>query len=76
MIVIKHMDKYLLAIIALIIFSILVILYVRISGKNTENLPLEKKSESEDDSKSYDEVVNTKSDPLSHLKADDFTLLE
>ena len=57
------MDKYLFFIITLIIFSLVSILYIRISAKISKT----------DDSTEYDNVVK---DPLSHPKSSDFTLLE
>jgi len=69
------MDKYFLATISLIIFSIIVVVYFRISQNlliKTNNSKEEKASE--DDSERYDNVDT--SDPLAHLKADDFTFLE
>ena len=85
------MSPYFLTIIALIIFSIIIILYLRISAKiskisdpedalNASNI-----KEGDNDSDNYDSVSKSKfisNDPLSHLKssnhptASDFTLLE
>jgi hypothetical protein len=75
------MNKYFLAIIALIIFSIIFILYIRISARISQNSDSEENPQNQspkvgdDDSTNYDNV----SDPLSHLKSlksSDFTLLE
>lgn len=63
------MDKHLLAIVVIIIFSILIILYIKISNKIAKNNLSDHKSEGED-------CLRT----LSHLKSDlspsDFILLE
>ncbi len=75
------MDKYLLAIIGIIVFSILVILFVKISSKFAEVIALEIDVNSEDGEDKSTMIkdnnnVGDNTDPLSHLKSDDFTLLE
>ncbi len=85
------MDKYFLAIMGLIIFSILVILYIRISGKSFSGKINPQNPEKDNlnnlnrnpqvgnsDSLEYDSFLKA-SDPLlhlKHLKPSDFTLLE
>lgn len=68
------MDKYLLAILGLIIFSIIVILYIRISKKIRELKSGEVKLSQNIDSINYDKVSDQNYSV--NLKADDFTLLE
>jgi len=82
------MDKYLIAIIALIIFSIFIILFVRISSKIFNKTSQDSKLLMGDDSNNYDNTANAgllshlkpdlslKPDPLVDLKSSDFTLLE
>ena len=84
------MEKYLITIIVLIIFSIALILYLRVSDRVREISEAQSKQgyqETGDDSADYDGVtrsLNSKlninkvdsSDPLFHLKSSDFTLLE
>ena len=80
------MDKYFLTTITLIIFSIILIMYVRISDRFfKDNSTNQKPVVGGDDSASYDNISKSKfipNDPLSHLKssnhptASDFTLLE
>ena len=61
------MDKYLLAITSLIIFTIIVILYIRISGRNN----------SSNSTDGLDGKPQGSSDDLSDLKTgEDFTILE
>ncbi len=71
------MDKYFFATIALIIFSIIVVLCVKLLAKEDGGegeIKEEKPPEIESDSEKYDNIDMP--DPLSHLKADDFTFLE
>ncbi len=62
------MDPYLLALIALIIFSILAILFIKIFGRSPNSSPVG----DNDDIESPDPSSHTHSDP----HPDDFTLLE
>lgn len=67
------MDKYFLTIVILIIFSSVVILFVRISARIARNKKIDDKQvhEKNIDSIDYDNINN-----LANLKADDFTLLD
>lgn len=67
------MDKYFLTIVILIIFSNVVILFVRISARIARNKKIDDKQvhEKNIDSIDYDNINN-----LANLKADDFTLLD
>lgn len=83
------MDKYFLTTITLIIFSIIFIMYVRLSARILKDDSNESKPVvGDDDSACYDSVSKSKfitNDPLAHLKSSnasnylnpsDFTLLE
>jgi hypothetical protein len=85
--VIYIMDQYFLAIIGIIIFSLVVIFYIRISTKINSFSDDKTKIEDHEpnDSNKYDNVdkndlnspnSSDSSDPLRHLKSSDFTLLE
>lgn len=65
------MNKYLFAILGLITFSVVIIMYVRISMRIKEGGVSGKKDMGNSDSESYDKVNS-----LENLRADDFTLLE
>ena len=67
------MDPYFLAIVALIIFSILVILYVRIFAKDIHS---DNPADTKKDSGSSEKEGESEANVLSHIKPDDFTLLD
>lgn len=68
------MDKYFLTIIALIIFSIIVVFYVKISRKTQELKSDETKSLLNNDSTNYDEIKNKPTEL--GFETGDFTILE
>jgi hypothetical protein len=65
------MDKYLFAILGLTTFSVVIIMYIRISTRMKKGGEPGKKDMGNSDSESYDKVNS-----LENLRADDFTLLE